>query len=65
MVSVQAKEIEIGLDWNGLAFRPGVFLLFTMSLMGLMMTGDWVLSDWLEVSLDWTIQNRQDFSSEI
>lgn len=50
MVSAQPKEIEIGLDWIGLAFRPCVFLLFIMSLMGLVMTGDWVLSDWLEVS---------------
>ena len=48
VVSVQAKEVEIGLDWTGLALRPCVFLLFIMFLTVL---GDWVLSDWLEVSL--------------
>lgn len=57
---------KLVLGWTELDWPFGrVFLLFIMSLMALMMTGDWALSDWLDFSLCWTTKYRQDFSSEI
>ncbi len=43
------RKLCTGLDWTGLAFR-----LFIMSLMALMTTGDWALSDWLDIYLCWS-----------